>query len=441
MPRLILLSLLLATPAFADQHLALGDGEAFTFRVGFSIFTGAGEIKITSKAELDDKQPCLLVVTTTSTRGFVRNFYPFDARAESVYQLKNGHMVVHTERSNGKKPTDTTLTFDYAKRTADFRDVVHPDKNQIVSLPPGDPMDLISSLVQARAWKLKPGETIDALVMFEEEPYELTFHAEGYEKVKTSLGTFNTLVLVPKMDKTPPKGMFKRGSTVRVWISQDERHLPVKFEVEFKFGSGVATLVAYEPPTASAAALLRRRIPDSFDCGCRVLGRQRRRVEVEAPRLFCPDGSRVVHANPRCRFHQTSRHLHAPVLDPQTTLRVRADRVEPPVDTERARHPTRTTATLDAADQHRRRPVARAHDEVQHFVDPVTKINVPDPAFAIQHLRPPRAPRTRVTRQVALAVVGLDLGDHPRHAAGPHQVFAQQVARVRQRGAALPVTR
>ena len=51
------------------------------------------------------------------------------------------------------------------------------------------------------------------------------------------------------MEKTPPKGMFKRGSAVHVWISQDDQKLPVRFEVEFKFGAGVATLLHYEPPT------------------------------------------------------------------------------------------------------------------------------------------------------------------------------------------------
>jgi hypothetical protein len=244
-----LLCLLAATPAFADLRLALAPGEMLKFKVGFSLFSNAGEITIAARAETDDKKPCLLVVTNTNTRGFVRSFYPFDARADSVYVLENGHMVIHTERSiQGKKATDTMLTFDYNKRTADFQNIIHPEKNQIVALPPGDPMDLISTLVQARSWQLKPGDTVDALVMFEEEPYELTFHAEKYEKVKTPLGTFETLVIVPRMEKTPPKGMFKRGSTVRVWISQDERHLPVKFEVEFKFGSGVATLVKYDPP-------------------------------------------------------------------------------------------------------------------------------------------------------------------------------------------------
>lgn len=244
-----LLCLLAATPAFADMKLALAPGETFKFRVGFAIFSHAGEITINSKTETDDGQPCLLVVTNTNTRGFVRSFYPFDARADSVYNLRTGRMLAHTERSiQGKKSTDTMLAFDYDKRTADFKNIYHPDRNQVVPLPAGDPMDLITSLVQARSWTLKPGESLDALVMFEEEPYELTFHAERYETIKTPLGTFNTLVIVPRMEKTAPKGMFKRGSTVRVWISQDERHLPVKFEVEFKFGAGVATLVKYDPP-------------------------------------------------------------------------------------------------------------------------------------------------------------------------------------------------
>ena len=246
---LILVCLLAAPPAFADMHLALDVGESLTYRVGWGIFGNAGEIKITTKAETNDKQPCLVVVTTTSTRGFLRSVFPFDARADSVFNLETGHMLVHTERSNQrKKPTDTMLTFDYEHRTADYRDLVRPEKSQIVALPAGDPMDLITSLVQARAWNLKPGDKIDILVMFEEEPYELTFHAERYEDIKTPLGAFKTLVVVPRMEKTAPKGMFKRGSTVRVWISQDERHLPVKFEVEFKFGKGVSTLIKYEPP-------------------------------------------------------------------------------------------------------------------------------------------------------------------------------------------------
>jgi len=253
MRHLFLLCLLAATAARAETRLALGPGEELTYRVAWGIFSNAGEIKVVTKPETDDREACLLVITTTSTRGFLRSLFPFDARSDSVFNLRTGRMLVHTEKSAAnRKPTDTMLTFDYAHATADFRNLVQPEKNQTVAMPPGDPMDLITSLIQARAWGLKPGEQRDILVMFEEEPYELTLHADRYEKVYTPMGSYETLIVIPRMEKTAPKGMFKRGSKVRVWISQDERHLPVKFEVEFKFGAGVASLIAYQPPTDSA---------------------------------------------------------------------------------------------------------------------------------------------------------------------------------------------
>jgi hypothetical protein len=138
--------------------------------------------------------------------------------------------------------------FDYAKATADYTSMFNPERNAILPLPAGDPFDLIMSLVQTRTWNLKPGEQRDALVLFDNEFYELTLHALRYEEMRTPLGTFNTLVLEPRMEKTEPKGMFKRGSTVCVWISQDDRRLPVRFQVDFKFGAGVATLINYVPP-------------------------------------------------------------------------------------------------------------------------------------------------------------------------------------------------
>ena len=57
------------------------------------------------------------------------------------------------------------------------------------------------------------------LVIFKDQFYPLTIHAEGYELVWTMLGIFKTLVLEPRMEETPPVGMFKHGSTVKVWIA------------------------------------------------------------------------------------------------------------------------------------------------------------------------------------------------------------------------------
>lgn len=237
---------------------ALRPGESFTYRVGWGILTGAGEIKISaSNSPTTNGGNQLLATTTTATRGFARALYAFDARADALFDPASGRLHSHTESTTTKqKQTKHVTTFDYLARTASYRDEVSPAKNLTFPLPPGEPLDLIMSLVSTRAWNLKPGDQRDALVLFEEETYELTIHAVRYEDVRTPLGTFRTVVLEPRMEKTAPKGMFKKGSAVRVWITQDERRLPVKFEVEFKFGSGVATLVNYQAPTPAAAPLV-----------------------------------------------------------------------------------------------------------------------------------------------------------------------------------------
>jgi hypothetical protein len=246
---LMLLFVLVVGARAADLELGLRDGEALTYRVAYGIFGNAGEIKIAANTEINDGAPFLSVVTTTSTRGFLRTVYPFQAQSDSIFDQRTGRMTVHTETSaTSKKKTNFALEFDHTKSIALYTDFTNSANNQTLTLPPGNPMDLITSLVQTRVWDLKPGESRDINVMFDRDIYELTIYAVRYEKVRTAMGSFNTLVYEPRMEKTPPKGMFKRGSAVHVWISQDANRLPVKFEVEFKFGAGVANLIKYQPP-------------------------------------------------------------------------------------------------------------------------------------------------------------------------------------------------
>lgn len=250
--RLPVMFLLVTTTTFAAQP-ALRDGEAMTFRVGWGLFFNAGEIKISAQsATAGSNGPQLRVTTTTETKGFARALYTFEGRAEALLDAKTGRLLTNVETTKApNKETKNSVTFDYAKSTAAYVNAVDSAKDTTLTVPPGDPLDLIMSLVQTRMWNLKPGEQRDALVLFDDEFYELTIHADRLEEVRTPLGTFNTLVLIPRMEKTAPKGMFKRGSEVSVWISQDERRLPVKFQVEFKFGAGVATLTNYDPPASA----------------------------------------------------------------------------------------------------------------------------------------------------------------------------------------------
>jgi hypothetical protein len=239
----------------APAAFPLQDGEHLTYRVSWAVVMGAGEIKIDAHRDAAANDSHLVVTTMTATRGVARWLLPFDATASSVFDLRTGKLVsLHEETTTRGKKAEHNVTFDYAAHRAIYTVPGGVEAPRTLTLPEGDPMDLIIGLLQTRTWDIKEGEARDALVLFDDDFYELTIHGARYEDVKTKLGTFKTLVLEPRMEKTPPKGMFKRGSSVRVWIAQDSRRLPVKFEVEFKIGTGTATLDSYTPPKSPEAA-------------------------------------------------------------------------------------------------------------------------------------------------------------------------------------------
>ncbi len=248
--RKLLLAAVLASPvlARANPDLGLGNEESLTYHVSWAVLPGVGSITVNAGDVLGPAgKPMLRVVTRTATRGLAHLILPFEANAESLFDKESERLLWLSETSTTRtKYQSHTVAFDYPNSRAVYTEASSPPRN--LPMPPGYPTDLITCLLHARTWDLKPGQARDALVLFEDEFYQLTVHATGYESVDTPLGTFNTLVLEPRMEKTPPKGMFKRGSTVRVWVAQDARRLPVRFHVQFKFGSGVATLSAYRPP-------------------------------------------------------------------------------------------------------------------------------------------------------------------------------------------------
>jgi hypothetical protein len=258
MKRLLVAIIIAATCGSAAANpvqLPLQGGEKLTYRVSWAIVPGAGEIKITAEQDASATNPQLVVRTKTATKRLARVLLPFDAEGKSVFDLRTGRMIGLEDKSVYKQKTaEHRVTFDYTTRRASYLTVGETEPPRVLEIPDGNPTDLIMGLLQTRNWDLKPGEKRDALVLFEDDFYELTIHMARYEQLRTGMGTFKTVVLEPRMEKTPPKGMFKRGSSVRVWIAQDDHRLPVKFEVEFKIGTGTATLEAYEGPAKVTAS-------------------------------------------------------------------------------------------------------------------------------------------------------------------------------------------
>ena len=232
----------------ATPFTAFRDGETFTYKVSFAIFSHAGDIIIAAHDDKKDGQDLVRVTTDTKSRGIVRGLYAFDNQAEVVIDRATSRMQsVKESGADPKRATDTELALDYATGKARYTDRVRTERSAEFEIPPGDPMDLISALVQTRDWNLKSGEKRDILVQFGRDFYQLAIYADGIEEVRTPRGVFQAQVLIPKMEKDP-KGLFKKGGQIKVWIAQDEGRLPVKMQLKLNFGSATLLLSDYQAP-------------------------------------------------------------------------------------------------------------------------------------------------------------------------------------------------
>ena len=233
---------------------AFHDGESFSYKVSFIFFMHAGDIVISAHQDKLDGKDVFRIATDTSSHGFVRGVYAFDNQAAVVVDQATGRLLSVKERgADPKRTTDTEAIFDYAKRVVHYTDRVRKERSGDFGIPDGDPLDLISALVQTRAWGLKPGEKRDMLVNFGSDFFPLVITADHYETVRTPLGSFKTLVLIPRMEKNP-QGLFKRGGEIKVWISQDAQALPVKMQLKLNFGSATLLLNKYDAGSPAAPA-------------------------------------------------------------------------------------------------------------------------------------------------------------------------------------------
>lgn len=259
MPKLVktctlALGFLFAMIVRAEPFTAFGDGERLVYKVSWG-FIGAGQIEIVAKAETSpDGKPLMRITNTIASKGMVRGMYRFDNRAEVLIERETSRMLWVAEKGQDRsKQTESRTDFDYAANLAHHKDTFRPNRNGDIALAPEAlPMDLLSALVGTRNWTMKVGDARDVLVHFGRDVYPVTIRAEGMEDVDTSLGEFKSLLLCPRMEKEPPRGVFKKGGEIKVWIAQSGARLPVKMQLKLGFGTATLTLVSHTPPPAPA---------------------------------------------------------------------------------------------------------------------------------------------------------------------------------------------
>ncbi len=104
--------------------------------------------------------------------------------------------------------------------------------------------DSLSALYYLRHQKLEPGVVVSFPVVSEGKSFESVCTVVRRETIRTSMGEVRALVIRPEMKY---QGLLKKSGDSYLWLTDDDRKIPIRLEAKVRIGTVMAVLSKMEP--------------------------------------------------------------------------------------------------------------------------------------------------------------------------------------------------
>lgn len=183
------------------------------------------------------------IVSTARSADWVTVFFPVDDRIEAILKgnnpVKLGLPVSYSMKiREGRHVRDKETHFDHARRIAHHKDNISGERHEIPIA--SATVDTLSSFYFVRQMKLEVGKPVFISILDNKKLWDVEVEVLRKEKIKTKLGTFDTIVVKPHLKS---EGIMDKRGDMLIWLTDDQRRLPVKMKTKVKIGSITATLV------------------------------------------------------------------------------------------------------------------------------------------------------------------------------------------------------
>ena len=212
------------------KNPAFAQGERLTFAVQYGKITAGYAVLSIPETVTWTPRPALHIVAEAVTHPFFETFFKVRDRIETFIDteaLISWRYEKHL-REGGYK-ADAFYLFDQHKQM-----MYEPDKATSVTVQ-AETQDVLSCFYYARAFPLNVGESIYIKVAADNmKSYELKVDVLRKEKAETLAGDFDCVVVQPHLKY---EGVFQQKGEVFLWLTDDERHIPVKIRSKIAIGS------------------------------------------------------------------------------------------------------------------------------------------------------------------------------------------------------------
>ena len=219
----------------AVQH-PFSAGEQLKFSVSYGpIGAGTAWLEVPEVREWNGHTVFTLVARAESN-AFVSTFYKVRNRIESFWDPDGRFSRRYFEnRREGGYKVQREILFDAERREARYSD------GNVFPIPP-HVQDALSSFYYTRFQELPLGGSIVFDYHASRKNQPLQVKVLGRERVRTPAGTFDCVAIEPLLKAG---GIFKNKGRLVIWITDDERRMPVRMRSAVTIGSISVTLQKY----------------------------------------------------------------------------------------------------------------------------------------------------------------------------------------------------
>ena len=220
------------------QNRAFDAGERLVFDVGFGFITAGEAVMEIPDYEYYRGRKCYRIVFRVNSIPFFSTFYKVEDRYSTLLDVE-GLFPWRFEQHirEGGYQRDFTADFDPVERIARTPEGFYSIPTYV--------HDIVSAFYFTRILDFtgfRPGQKVHLQNFYKDSTYELDVKYKGKQTIEVNAGTFNCIVVEPLVRQG---GLFKSEGSIFVWLTDDERRIPVKVMSKIVIGSISAELKEY----------------------------------------------------------------------------------------------------------------------------------------------------------------------------------------------------
>lgn len=223
---------------------------SISFASGFRVpeklvydLTWAGIKTGTATLEINSENEKTRIVSTARSADWVSVFYTVEDKIEAELSTPAHPTVPGIPRNyrvrirEGRHRRNKEVVFDSPNHRASFTDHLSGEKKDIEIRD--NTLDPLSSFYYIRTLKAEVGKSLYVDILDSKKLWNVEVQVLRKERIRTGLGDFDTIVIKPLLKS---EGIFNKRGDMYIWLTDDEKHLPVKMQTKVAVGKVTATL-------------------------------------------------------------------------------------------------------------------------------------------------------------------------------------------------------